>query len=233
MRILAVGAHPDDLEILCGGTLARYAEEDHSVTMAVLTNGNVGHPDIDLDEMARIRRKEFEKAADIIGAKTIWMDVDDELSVIDLPARLAMVDVLREAAPDVVLTHSDRDYHVDHRNTSQLVFEAAPLACVHNIKRSLPQTDKQPLIYHFDTLGAVGFVPTEYVDITKSIETKISMYRCHESQDEWMKTATGFDISDVITSVAKVRGYAAGVKFAEGFTRVEAWYRGTTIRVLP
>jgi LmbE family N-acetylglucosaminyl deacetylase len=233
MKILAVGAHPDDLEILCGGTLAKYVKSGHSVTMAVLTNGNVGHPEIELAEMARIRRKEFENAAAIIGADTIWIDVDDELSVVDLPSRLAMVDVFRQAKPDVVLTHSEKDYHVDHRNCSQLVFEAAPLACVHNIKRELPQLDKQPLIYHFDTLGAVGFMPTEYVDISDTIETKIAMYRCHKSQDEWMRIATGFDIADVIESVAKVRGYAAGVQFAEGFTRVEAWYRGTTTRILP
>ena len=161
------------------------------------------------------------------------MDVDDEMTTIDLNSRLAMVDVLREATPDVVLTHSDADYHVDHRNTSQLVFEAAPLACVHNIKREFPQLNKQPLIYHFDTLGAINFTPAEYVDISDTIETKLAMFRCHKSQDEWMRIATGFDVSDVITSVAKVRGYAAGVKYAEGFRRVDAWYRGTTTRVLP
>jgi len=233
MRVLAVGAHPDDLEILCGGTLAKYAKQGHSVTMAVLTNGNVGHPEIDLPEMARIRKAEFEAAAALIGAETIWMNVDDEMSVVDLPSRLQMVDAFRQAKPDVVLTHSDKDYHVDHRNTSQLVFEAAPLSCVHNIKRDLPQLDKQPLIYHFDTLGAISFMPTEYVDITDVMELKKAMYQCHKSQDEWMRTATGFDVTDVIESVAKVRGYAAGVKYAEGFNRVDAWYRGTATRVLP
>ena len=233
MRVLAVGAHPDDLEILCGGTLALYARGGHSVTMACLTNGNMGHPDIEPSKMGAIRRKEFENAAAIIGAGTIWMDVDDEMSVVDLGSRLAMVDAIRQTSPDVILTHSPDDYHVDHRNTSQLVFEAAPLACVHNIRRSLPQTDKQPLIYYFDTLGAVGFMPSEYVDITDVFDTKIAMYKCHISQDEWMRAATGFDIADVIASVAKVRGYAAGVKHAEGFVRLEAWYRGTTARILP
>ena len=233
MNILAVGAHPDDLEILCGGTLAKYAKLGHSVTMAVLTNGNVGRPDTDLPDMARIRKKEFERSASLIGAKTIWMNVDDELSVVDLESRLKMVDVFREAAPDVVLTHSDADYHVDHRNASRLAFEAAPLSCVYNVKRALPSLDKQPLIYHFDTLGAVGFQPTEYVDITDVIETKQAMYACHASQVDWMITATGFDIAEVIDAVARVRGYAAGVKFAEGFRRVEAWYRGTASRVLP
>jgi len=233
MNILAVGAHPDDLEILCAGTLAKYTNQGHQVTMAVLTNGNMGHPNITPPEMAKIRKQEFENAAAVISANTIWVNVDDEMSVVDLPARLAMVDVIRQARPDVILTHSPTDYHVDHLNTSRLVLEAAPLACVHNIKRPLPQLDKQPLIYYFDTLGAVGFMPTEYVDITNTIETKIAMFRCHKSQDEWMRTATGFDISEVIRNVASVRGYAAGVKYAEGFQRVEAWYKGTTIRVLP
>ena len=233
MRILAVGAHPDDLEILCGGTLAKYAGTGHSVTMAVLTNGNMGHPDIEPNEMARIRRNEFENAAAIIGANTIWMDIDDELSVVDISSRLKMVDVFRQASPDVVLTHSESDYHVDHRNASQLVFEAAPLSCVRNIKRTLPELSKQPLIYHFDTLGAIGFLPGEYVDISDCMETKKAMYRCHASQDEWMRIATGFDIAEVIENVAKVRGYAAGVSYAEGFRRVDAWYRGTTARVLP
>jgi LmbE family N-acetylglucosaminyl deacetylase len=233
MNILAVGAHPDDLEILCGGTLARYANAEHAVTMAVLTNGNMGHPDVEPSEMARIRKAEFESAAALIGAAAIWMDVDDEMSVNDLETRLKMVDVIRQAAPDVILTHCEQDYHVDHRNTSLLVSDASPLACVHNIKRRLPQLDKQPLLYYFDTLGAVNFLPREYVDITSSIETKKAMYQCHKSQDEWMRTATGFDITDVIESVAKVRGYAAGVRYAEGFVRAEAWYKGTTERVLP
>lgn len=233
MNILAVGAHPDDLEILCGGTLAKYAGLGHPVTMAVLTNGNMGRPDTEPEEMARIRRAEFESSAALIGAETIWMDIDDEMSVADLDSRMNMVDVFRRSKPDVVLTHSDMDYHVDHRVTSQLVFEAAPLSCVYNIKRSYPSLEKQPLIYHFDTLGAVGFQPAEYVDISAVMEKKQAMYACHESQVDWMRSATGFDISEVIDAVARVRGYAAGVKYAEGFRRVDAWYRGTAQRILP
>ena len=233
MNILAVGAHPDDLEILCGGTLALYAQKGHAVTMAILTNGNVGRPDTEKEAMARIRKNETLASAALIGAKVIWMDVDDEMSEINVEQRLNMVDVFREAKPDVVLTHSEKDYHVDHRNTSQLVFEAAPLACVHKIERELPELDKQPLIYHFDTLGGVGFMPYEYVDISSVIEMKKKMYNCHTSQVDWMREATGFDIDDVIETVAKMRGYAAGVQSAEGFIRVDAWYRGTVYRVLP
>jgi N-acetylglucosamine malate deacetylase 1 len=233
MNILAVGAHPDDLEILCGGTLARYAERGDKVYMASLTNGNMGHPKIEPEDMGKIRREEMQKSASIIGAEVIWIDVDDELSEVNVKTRLKMVDAIRFAKPDIIITHDSNDYHVDHRNTSQLVFEAAPLACVHNIKRDYEVLDKQPLIYLMDTVGGIGFIPNEFVDIGSTIEIKKKMFRCHESQDAWMLEATGFDFSDVIETMAKFRGYHAGVHYAEGFRRLEAWYRGTTKRVLP
>jgi len=233
MTVLALGAHPDDLELLCGGTLAKYAQRGDKVYMCSLTNGNMGHPQYKPADMARVRKKEMETSASLIGAEVIWLDVDDEMSVISLEARLMVTDVLRMTKPDVVITHYDQDYHVDHRNASQLVFEAAPLACVHNIVTQYPVLDKQVLIYYMDTLGAINFLPTEYVDISDTIETKQNMFRCHVSQDEWMLKATGFDMHEVIDAVARVRGYAAGCKYAEGFRRLEAWYRGATTRILP
>lgn len=233
MNVLALGAHPDDLELLCGGTLAKYALRGDKVTMCSLTNGNMGHPEYKPDDMARVRKAEMEASAALIGADVIWLNVDDEMSEITLAARLMITDLLREVRPDIVITHYDQDYHVDHRNASQLVFEAAPLACVHNIITEHPVLNKQVLIYYMDTLGAVNFLPTEYVDITDTIEIKKSMFHCHKSQDEWMLKATGFDMTEVLDAVARVRGYAAGCKFAEGFRRLEAWYRGTTTRVLP
>ncbi len=111
--------------------------------------------------------------------------------------------------------------------------DTALLACVYNIIRTLPQLDKQPLIYHMDNLAGIGFEPTEFVDVTDILELKKSMFQCHKSQDSWMLEITGFNFSDVIETSTKFRGYHAGVKNAEGFRRVDAWYRGTTVRVLP
>ncbi len=233
INILAVGAHPDDLEILMGGTLARYAARGDKVFMASLTNGNMGHPRYTPQDMAAIRREEMARSAALIGAEPVWMGVDDEMSEVSLAARLKMVDVLRYARPDVIFTHGPGDYHVDHRNCGQLVFEAAPLACVSNIKRSLPALGRQPLIYHMDNLGGIGFEPGEFVDISEAMETKQKMFLCHQSQASWMQEATGFDFCDVIQTCAKFRGYHAGVRYAEAFRRVDAWYRGTTARVLP
>jgi LmbE family N-acetylglucosaminyl deacetylase len=175
----------------------------------------------------------MEAAAKIICAKTLYGGIRDELAVADLETRLLAVDLLRASRPDVILTHSPYDYHGDHRITSQLVFEAAPVACVRRVERDLPELTVQPIIYYMDTLGGIGFTPTEYVDITHTIEIKKRMFACHESQRDYMAAAAGRDFIELIETVARFRGYASGVPFAEGFMRCEAWYRGGANRVLP
>ena len=88
MRVLAVGAHPDDLEILCGGTLAKCPTQGHHVTMAVATNGEVGSPSLPKAEIAEIRRAEAQAAAALIGADFIWMNHPDEFLFSNRETRL-------------------------------------------------------------------------------------------------------------------------------------------------
>ena len=119
MNILAVGAHPDDLEINCAGTLALYAEQGHTVTMAVFTSGNMGDLTIPPDELAAIRKREAEASAAIIGARLLWPAVMDEHVFPNEQQRRIMIDLLREADPDVIVTHGPTDYHPDHRYTGR------------------------------------------------------------------------------------------------------------------
>jgi LmbE family N-acetylglucosaminyl deacetylase len=102
MNVLAIGGHPDDIEILCGGTLALYAEQGGKVFMAVATNGNVGTPDLSRDEIARLRHGEQQRSCDVIGAELIWMNFDDEWLFNDRPTRTAFLDAIRRAKPDVM-----------------------------------------------------------------------------------------------------------------------------------
>ncbi len=233
MNILAIGAHPDDLEVLCGGTLAKYAGRGDRVTMAVLTNGNMGDPRMTPVENAHVREEEQRQSAAVIGAQVEWVDVPDEFLTTDLETRMKVVDVVRRARPDVILTHSPLDYHPDHRNAGQLAFDASMLAWVGNIKTAEPNIEKLPVIYYFDTIGGVCFVPTECVDITETLEVKQQMLACHKSQIALFHDLVNKDLPDIITTVAKFRGYQAGVGYAEGFQKVEAWYRGTAQRLLP
>ncbi|RYF89080.1 MAG: PIG-L family deacetylase, partial [Chitinophagaceae bacterium] len=172
MNILFVAAHPDDIEILCAGTLIKYANQGHQVTMAVFTTGNMGDIHIKPTELAAIREKETRAAAAIIGAKLIWAGVDDEHVFPNEAQRRIMIDILREADPDVIFTHSPNDYHPDHRYVSQLVFDSY-------FQKGLPFIPDQSLpacrfgqaqLYYMDNLGGIGFLPTEYVDISNEFE---------------------------------------------------------------
>ena len=152
--------------------------------MAVFTSGNMGDLNVPPDELAAIRRREAEASAAIIGAKLLWPAVTDELVFPDAQQRRIMIDLLREADPDVIITHGPGDYHPDHRYVSQLVFDSY-------FQKGLPHIPGQTRpacrfgqaqVYYMDNVGGIGFSPAEYVDITDVIETKRDMLACHQSQ---------------------------------------------------
>src|SRR4030095_16731431 len=124
MNILAIGAHPDDIEILCAGTLALYAQQGHSVSMAVFTSGDMGDKTIPPEKLSVIRRSEAEASAAIIGARLLCPGIMDEHVFPNEAQRRVMIDLLRQADPDVIFTHSPTDYHPDHRHLTQLVFDS-------------------------------------------------------------------------------------------------------------
>src|ERR1700690_4104812 len=92
MNVLFVGAHPDDIEIFCGGTAALYAKQGHQVFFCVSTNGNVGSATLPPKEIAAIRHKEAEAGASVIGAKLIWLDFDDEFLFDSRESRMAFIE---------------------------------------------------------------------------------------------------------------------------------------------
>lgn len=234
MKVLAVGAHPDDLEILCAGTLARYAEAGHAVTMAHVCTGHLGHYRVPPEELAPIRREEARQAGGVIGADVVSLELPDGGVYGDREEhRLLMVDLVRQARPDVILTHAPSDYMPDHLAVSQLVFDASFLATTPNLRTRHPAHDKVAPLYYFDTLAAVGFEPEEYVDVSGVMEVKRRMLRCHASQLTWLKEHDGVDIVEFMEGVARLRGLQCGVAWAEGFRRVRTWPRMTVSRLLP
>ncbi len=234
-NVLAIGAHPDDIEINCAGTLARYAEQGHAITIAVFTRGDMGDLAIPPDKLAATRKSEAEASAAIIGARLLWPGVTDEMVFPNERQRSIMIDLLRQADPDVIITHSPNDYHPDHRYVSQLVFDSY-------FQKGLPHIpgQKEPAcrfaqtqVYYMDNLGGIGFEPTEYVDITPVMETKKRMLACHVSQVKSMKELADTDMLEMIEVQARFRGFAARCRYAEGFRRLEAYQRGLTHRILP
>lgn len=235
LNIMAVAAHPDDIELNCAGTLALYARLGHNVTLAVFTSGNMGDLEIKPEELANIRKKEAQASADIIAGQLLWAGITDEHVFPNEQQRRIMIDILRQADPDVIFTHSPTDYHPDHRYVSQLVFDSY-------FQKGLPHIpgQKQPAcrfgktqLYYMDNVGGIGFLPTEYVDITSVIEIKKKMLTCHQSQVKPMKELANTDMLEMLEVQARFRGFAAGCKFAEGFCRLDAYQRGLTRRILP
>ena len=238
MNILAIGAHPDDIEESCGGTLAKYAKQGHKIFTATATNGNVGSATLSAEEIAKIRKEEARKAAALIGAEYICLDYDDEMLFEDRAVRHAFIDLVRYCQADVILTHSPEDYNPDHELTSKIITDIPVMIPVAKIKTPNKPCDKIPLVVYFEPVNGVGFIPTEYVDITDFIETKMEMCACHQSQISWMQdnykdALKDQNFFDKYRTIAEYRGIQCDVKYAEAFRMAYDAYRVVPRRVLP
>ena len=241
MNVLAIGCHPDDVEIACAGTLAKCVKRGDKVIVCHVSTGNLGHVIIPPDELTIIRANEAKRAGAMAGIEVISAGFDD-LEIYDgnKEARDKIVDVIRYANPDVIITHNPNDYMPDHTAVSKLVFDAsftATLPNYTNYPHRYSAMDGEPAklvpIFYMDTLAGVDFQPTEYVDISEEIDLKIQMLECHESQLVWMREHDGIDFADMVKTCSRYRGYQCGADYAEGFTQCQVYLKGTTKRYLP
>jgi len=234
MNVLGIGCHPDDLEIGCGGTLAKYAKRGDKVFMCMIANGNMGHLIIEPDELKKIRKKEAENAAKIIGAEALFLDVGDiEVDATDRETINKLVEVVRYTKPDIIITHNPDDYMQDHKNTSALAYDTSFVSTLKHFHTPSPRMEKFAAIFYMDALAGINFIPTEYVDVTEEIETKLEALNCHESQIKWMLDHDNLDFLDFVRTCAKYRGLQCSVPYAEGFRPYLGWPRLTTARLLP
>jgi N-acetylglucosamine malate deacetylase 1 len=234
MRVLAVGAHPDDLEILCGGTLARFVQDGHEVVMCNATLGDRGTFEHTSEEIAEIRLHEARRAAELAGATHVTLGFSDgEVHAGDGDQRTAVIELVREVRPDLIITHSTGDYMSDHDETSKLVFDCSFHATLPLLQTGRPYYDAVTPMYFMDTVMGLGFHPTEYVDVTSTIETKVAMLEAHASQLTWLRDHDGIDIVEQMRAVTRFRGLQCRVQYAEGFTPCLTWLRATSRRLLP
>ena len=235
MNILAIGCHPDDIEIGCGGTLALFAKNGHDVFMCHVANGDKGHAVIMPEELGKIRTTEAEASGAVLGAKKVFnINVPDLFVDSHIEEQVTdVVEVIRSVRPDIIITHSPDDYMRDHVETSKLVFNASFSSSIpHYDTKAKPYPKIAPL-YYMDTLAGVGFLPEEYTDITDTLEIKLKALEKHETQLKWMRDHDGIDFLDFVRTVSKFRGLQSGVKYAEGFRLYKGWPRIITKRLLP
>ena len=234
MRVLAIGAHPDDLEILCGGTLAKYCQQGHHVSMVHLANGNRGSAQYSSEALAVIRSQEARAAAELIGADYLEGGFANDLEIYPSQAlRDHVTDLFRIARPDVVITLAPNDYSPDHNYTSQLVFDASYAATIPLYKTKHESNTTPAAILFMDTVAGIGFQPEEYVDISDTIEQKKQMILCHQSQQAFAADYRQSEFLESALVQSRFRGHQAGVEYAEGFRWLRLEMRGRARRVLP
>src|SRR5436309_5944591 len=149
LRILAIGAHPDDADIKAGGTAAKWRAGGHEVKLVSLTDGGAGHQTLRRPELADRRRAEARAAGAVIGATyEVWDLPDGELEP-NLEARRRVIRLIRSFRPDLLLTHRPTDYHPDHCAAGLLVRDAAYLVTVPAVCADTPHLLASPVILYF------------------------------------------------------------------------------------
>jgi len=193
LTLLAIGAHPDDCDLGAGGLAALYARAGHRVHFVAVTNGDAGHHEMGGAPLARRRRAEAEAAAAVIGiAYTVLDNHDGELEP-SLPNRRALIRLIREIRPNLILTHRPNDYHPDHRYTSLLVQDAAYMVTVPGIVATPHLAANPVILYMSDSFQRpYPFAPDVVVSIDDVVGAKVDMLHQHTSQMyEWLPYNTG------------------------------------------
>ena len=189
LRLLAIGAHPDDCEVKAGGLAALYAGLGHCVRFVSLTNGATGHHAIGGVELALRRRDEALAAAAVLGIEYEILDHHTGELEPSVDNRKQVIRILRGFGPDLVLTHRPWDYHPDHRYAGMLVQDASYIVTVPNMLPLTDHLERMPVIMYLgDTFQKpLPLDPDVVVDIDSVIEAKLDMLHCHASQMyEWL-----------------------------------------------
>jgi LmbE family N-acetylglucosaminyl deacetylase len=195
MRILAIGAHPDDIEIGCGGTLIKYARQGHEVFLLVMTEGSGS------GEVA-VRRREQEEAAQILRAtKLFWGEYPDTAIPLDRQSIHSLERILHVVEPDFIFVHFQDDTHQDHRNLSVATITA---------------TRYTRNVLFFEGPTTQNFSPSVFVDVDTVLEDKVAALEAHASQVT-KTNIKGLTIVDIARSSAHFRGIQGRVRNAEGF----------------
>ena len=194
LRLLIIGAHPDDADFHAGGVAALYRAAGHDVAMVSLTNGDAGHHLQAGASLAQRRGEEARQSGAVIGAPYDLLDIHDGELQPTLENRWKVIHLIRSYKPDLLLTHRPNDYHPDHRYTSQLVQDAAYMITVPPVVPGTPHLMKNPVIAYLpdEFQRPYPFSPTVAVDVGPVLGKIVDMLHCHTSQFyEWLPYNTG------------------------------------------
>jgi N-acetylglucosamine malate deacetylase 1 len=194
LKLLILGAHPDDAEFSAGGLTTIYRGLGHTVKIVSLTNGAAGHYQRLPAALGPLRRQEAAAAGRTIGATYETWDIPDGELMPTLEVRWRVIREIRTFAPDLLLTHRTSDYHPDHRAVGQVVQDASYMVKVPNVLRDVPALRKDPVVAYMGDLFTkpCPLVPHVVLDVTDRLDGIVQMLACHRSQVfEWLPYEEG------------------------------------------
>lgn len=187
LRIIVFGAHPDDCDLIAGGTAIKYVKMGCKVKFVSMTNGDAGHQSMGGGALAKRRIAEAHEAGRRFGVEYTVLDNHDGELMPTLENRLKVIREIRNWNADLVITHPSNDYHPDHRYTSILVQDASFMVIVPNIAPETPPLKKNPVFFYPSTTE-----PDVAIDIDNELTQKIYAASAHESQFfEWLPWIQG------------------------------------------
>ena len=198
MNILALGAHPDDIEYGCGGMLTKYARKGNGVYMFIASDGALGGD-------AEVRRREQKDAARTLGVREVfWGEYQDTEVPLSRELIVRIEAVIRQIEPRMIFVNSPEDTHQDHRHLAQCAMSA---------------TRYVPNFLFFEVPSTVEFRPNCYTDIADVLDLKLASLEAHRSQVA-KTNIEDLTILELAKSSANFRGIQARVKYAEAFQSV-------------
>jgi len=226
--VIAIAAHPDDIEFMMAGTLCLLKERGYRTHYLNVSSGSCGSLEHGPSALRRLRRNEAKKAAALLGAEFHESRADDLEIVYSIPLLRWLTGVVRRVRPTIVLTHSPQDYMEDHTNTCRLAVTAA-------FARGIPNFISQPrvrawagetAIYHAMPHGSCDslrrrIIPGAFVDTSSVHEKKLAALASHASQHGWLKASQGMSsyLRQMVETSETIGRMSRRFRFAEGWRR--------------
>lgn len=219
----AIFAHPDDVELMCAGTLSLLKKQGWEIHIATMTPGDKGSAEHSREEISSIRKAEAKKSAALLGATYHCLEFEDAYILYNRETITKTTNLLRKVQPSVVFTASPADYMVDHEMTSVIVQTACFCCGIKNMDINEPPFEPVPYLYYSDAMEGKNKLgspvePTLRVNISGEMPVKEKMLACHESQRNWL--LKHHKIDEYILAMkrfAEIRGKEINTKYAEGF----------------